>query len=475
MPTGHSRRGFLKGCGIAAGGAVLASIGAELATPLIFQEKLVFDQNTSPWALAQPPKNPPLMEDVEVDVAVIGGGYTGLSAAYHLLQHFPQMKIGVFEAKGVGQGASGRNGGMILPQTANEYMRIASNPRTHKATYDATVENFDELTKLVKAQRISCDVKRGGVLLVIAKESQLDAYREYQREAQALGIPVEFWDRKRTRDEIGSDAYFGSMYDPNGGEVHPMKLVHALKQAAEAVGASVYEDSPVLAIEQGQTLRLIVGEGRRKVEARAVVLATNGYTSKLGFFRDNVLAIHTPMAVTPQLPESTFQEIGWRNRIPYSDTYNILYHLSCTDDNRILIGSGRVDYFFNNGLAYDGNIDDLRVHLLKELERIYPGLSGIGFDYLWTGVLGFSLDFSQSVGVMGQKRNIYYGLAYAGHGVNLATLFGRIIADLYAGEGDKWKDMPFLNHRFIPLPPEPLKWVSVQANIAYYKYLDSQM
>ena len=110
---------------------------------------------------------------------------------------------------------------------------------------------------------------------------------------------------------------------------------------------------------------------------------------------------------------------------------------------------------------------------MRELERIYPQLSGIDFEYVWTGVLGFSLDFSQSVGVTGEHRNIYYGLAYAGHGVNLATLFGRIIADLYAGEQGRWKDMPFLNHRFISLPPEPLKWVSVQANIAYLRYLDS--
>jgi gamma-glutamylputrescine oxidase len=453
----------------------LACIGAELATPLLWQEKLVFDENTSLWALAKEPKNPPLMEDVEVDVAVIGGGYTGLSAAYHLLQRFPELKIGVFEARRVGQGASGRNGGMILPQTANEYMQIASNPGTHKATYQATVQNFGELARLAESQGIDCDVKRNGVLLVIAKQGQVETYRSYQRQAQALGIPVEFWDQARTRDEIGTEVYFGSLYDPNGGEVNPMKLACALKRAAEAAGASIYEDSPVFEVQQGPTLRLVVGSERHKVVARAVVLATNGYTSKLGFFRNNVLAIHTPMAVTPVLPDSTFGEIGWRNRIPYSDTYNILYHLSCTEDNRILIGSGHVDYYFNNGIAYEGSIDEMRVHLLKELERIYPGLAGIDFEYMWTGVLGFSLDFSQSVGVMGANRNIYYGLAYAGHGINLSTLAGRIIADLYAGEGDQWKDMPFLDHRFIPLPPEPLKWVAVQANIAYYQYLDSQM
>jgi gamma-glutamylputrescine oxidase len=252
-----------------------------------------------------------------------------------------------------------------------------------------------------------------------------------------------------------------------------MKLVAALKKAAEGAGAKIYEDSPVWEIEEGEIVRLIVGDAKHEVRSRAVVLATNGYTSKLGYFSSSVLAIHTPMAVTPVLSESDFADIGWNNRIPFSDTYNILYHLSCTPDNRILIGSGHVEYYFNNGLLFKGDMEQMKAHLRKELLRIYPRLEGIDFQLAWSGVLGFSLDFSQSVGVMGRHGNIYYGLAYAGHGVNLSTLFGKIIADLYAGDADKWEGMPFLNHRFIPLPPEPLKWVSVQANIAYYKMLDA--
>jgi glycine/D-amino acid oxidase-like deaminating enzyme len=473
MGTKLTRRDFLKGCAVAVGGMAAATLAAEVATPLVFPEEMVFDDNTSLWALDQPAKNAPLTEDLEVDVAVIGGGYTGLSAAYHLLQRYPERTVALFEAKGVGHGASGRNGGMILPQPSNEYMQVYSNPQTHRLTYEATVNNLNQLASLIEAQGIDCELERNGVLLVIVKESQVEGYLRYSEEARSLGIPVEFWDRRRTSEEIGSDVYFASLFDPNGAEVHPMRLIRSLKKAAEGAGAHIYENSPVLEIEDGEVLRLIVGEVRHIVRARAVVLGTNGYTSKLGFFKNSVLAIHTPMALTPALPESTFAEIGWNRRLPYSDTYNILYHLSRTSDNRILIGSGHVDYFFNNGVVYGGNLEEMRIMLMRELERIYPQLSGMDFEYIWTGVLGFSIDFSQSVGVMGEHRNIYYGLAYAGHGINLATLFGRIIADLYAGEQGQWRDMPFLNHRFIPLPPEPLKWVGVQANIAYLRYLDS--
>jgi gamma-glutamylputrescine oxidase len=472
LPTNLSRRNFLKSCGIVAGGIVGATIATEVATPFIFPENLEFDENTSLWIETQPPKNLPLNEDIDVDVAIIGGGYTGLSAAYYLAQRFPGKNIVLFEARGVGQGGSGRNGGMLLPQTANEYMQVYSDPQTHKRIYDVTVKNMDDLTRLVQSQNIDCDLRRNGVLLVIAKESQVEQYRQYAAQAQSLGMPIEFWDRTHTQDEIGTQVYYSSLFDPNAGEVHPMKLVHALKKAAEAAGAHIYEDSPVHELEEGETIQLSVGEAKHKVAARAVVLATNGYTSKLGFFENSVIPIHTPMAVTSPLPESTFADIGWNNKVAYSDTYTLLYHLSRTPDNRILIGSGYVNYFFNNGIVNKDDPNLLKAHLYKELIRIYPGLAGIDFEYLWTGVLGFSVDFSQSVGVMGAHKNIYYGLSYVGHGINLSTLFGKIIADIYAGEESKWKDFPFLNHHFIPLPPEPLKWVALHSTRAYFRMAD---
>jgi glycine/D-amino acid oxidase-like deaminating enzyme len=165
-------------------------------------------------------------------------------------------------------------------------------------------------------------------------------------------------------------------------------------------------------------------------------------------------------------------EIGWASRMPFSDTRNILFHAGNTKDNRILIGAGHVDYFFNNAVTYKGDIKVPYNILKKELSRIYPKLSDTDFEFIWSGVMGFTIDFNQSVGVMGKHKNIYYGLGYCGHGVNLSVLFGKIIADIYAGETDKWKDTPFFNRQLLPLPPEPLRWVGVQANIEYLNTID---
>jgi gamma-glutamylputrescine oxidase len=140
MSNKISRRDFLKIAGVAAG----TVIATEVVTPLIFPEKLEFDENISLWAPAQPQKNPALAEDLEADVAIIGGGYTGLSSAHHILQRYPGKSIAIFEARGVGQGASGRNGGMLLPQTANEYMAVYSDAKTHRRLYDLTVKHMDD-------------------------------------------------------------------------------------------------------------------------------------------------------------------------------------------------------------------------------------------------------------------------------------------------------------------------------------------
>jgi gamma-glutamylputrescine oxidase len=470
-----SRRNFLKqGVGVI-GGAAAITAGAEIITPIVVKEKLEFDPNNSYWALSSPEKNPPLETDIEADIAIIGGGYTGLSSACYLKKRFPGKKIILLEARSPGQGASGRNGGMILPQPSNEYMDVYSNPVIHKLTYSITVENQKEIKRLVKESGVDCDLSLKGILLVIVNKDQVEKQLEYMRQAQAMDIPVEFWDREKTKKAIGTDVYYGSLYEPNGGQINPMKLVNALKKTAVSTGVVVYEDSPVFEISQGETVVLKAGKNQNKVRAGAVVLATNGYTSKLGFFKYSVMPVHTQIAVTPQLPPSVFNDIGWTSGIPFSDTRNILFHAGNTKDGRILIGAGHVDYFFNNGITYEGDIRLPYDILKKELSRIYPKLSKTEFEYIWSGVLGLSIDSNQSVGVTGKHRNIYYGLGYCGHGINLSILFGRIISDIYAGDKDKWKDTPFYNRTLTPLPPEPLRWLGVQGNIAYLKMLDKKI
>lgn len=433
------------------------------------------DENLSLWKNDSAPRNPSLANDIKVDVAVIGAGYTGLSAAYHMKRLRPDEVVVVLEAKCAGHGASGRNGGMCLNQASIDYMSMV-HPETHKLTYDATAQSIKEISELMKARGFGSFIRSSGSLLVNLNDKGIKKSRDYVGKASSIGVPVEFWDRRRVAKEIGTEVYAGGLYDPSAAEVEPMKMVQALKKTAESIGVLVYESSPVLRVDEGKPLLLLVkgadGE-HHTVTAGTVVLGTDGYSSKLGFFKNKIVVSHTEMAATEVLEKNTISELGWASRLPFHDDHIYLYHLGTTEDNRITIGAGNAEYFFNDSLIYRKDLDKRRKALQRELVRIYPALKGVEFEFVWSGVMTFSLDMAQSVGVMGKNRNIYYGIGYAGHGVSLAFLFGKVIADIYVGRDNEWKRMPFYQNRLPPyLPPEPLKYVAVKSYMGYLRILD---
>lgn len=472
MNEKSTRRGLLKKCAVTAGGIAAAGIAAELVVPALVKERTVFEDNESFWALHRIPRSPSLDRDVEADVAVIGGGYTGLSAAYHMKKLFPGKSVVLLEARRVGHGGSGRNGGLVGPQPASEHFRVGTDERTHLLTDGLTSESMDELEALVRRHGFGGEIRHRGTLYVAFREEHVKRFREYAETARRLNLPIEFWDRDRLARGIGTAVYFGALYDPRVWEMHPLKLIHALKRAAEDSGVIIFEETPVTAVDEGEVIRLTAGKGANAVKAAALVLAVNGYVSKLGYFANRIITMHTNMAVSRPLPESVFREIGWLSRVPFADSRNYLYHLGSTTDNRIFIAGGSAYYFFNNGTGFEADRRSVEAEFKKELARVYPRLSGVEFEYLWNGILGMSLDFTQSVGVTGKRRNIYYGLSYCAHGVNLSFLFGKIIADLHAGKSGKWEQTPFYNHTLPFVPPEPVKTLGIKGVMAYYRVLD---
>ena len=459
------RRGLAVGAGTA-----LGAWGFNEISPALFPERPVWDVNRSLWMREQPPHNPPLTTDLDLDVAVIGGGYTGLSAAYHIRKAAPSKRVALFEARGVGNGASGRNGGMLLPNVANEYLHLASPPDVHKRIYDLTVESMKNLVALAAASRIEGAVEPVGALQTFETQAEAEQGRAYTESVRRLGIPVKYLDRGRTVEVIGTGAYTGSVYEPNAGHVHPIKLVHVLKLAAEATGVMIYEDSPVLKVEEGPIHRLHMAGGKT-VKARSLVLATNAFTSKLGYFRNAMAPVYNYVAATRSLSDTELASIGWRSRMPFNDSRTLVYYLGLTPDNRIHIGGGSAAYAWNDGVATrpDAKAVDL---LRKELARLYPAARGIEFEVAWNGMVDMTLDWSPLVGVTGKHQNIYYGLGYCGHGVNLTFLFGRIIADLEAGREKAWREFPFVNRKPLYVPNEPFRWIGIQAEIAYDGFVD---
>jgi gamma-glutamylputrescine oxidase len=159
--------------------------------------------------------------------------------------------------------------------------------------------------------------------------------------------------------------------------------------------------------------------------------------------------------------------------VPFNDSRTEVFYLGLTRDNRVHIGGGRPSYFFNNGLGSPAGAASHYEELRRELIRIYPKLDGVRFEETWSGVIDWSLDESPSVGCTGKHENIFYGLGYSGHGVNLSSVFGRIIADLEAGRDEPWKPYPFLNASLDYVPNEPFRWLAAQSGLAWYRLTGS--
>jgi gamma-glutamylputrescine oxidase len=469
LPT---RRRFLRNAAFAGGGALLGTVGLNQISPHIWREPLAFEANRSYWARSQPPQNPPLTGDITVDVAVLGGGFTGLSAAYYIRSLSPHKRVVVLEARGCGNGASGRNGAMVLTMTADRYMHFSSAPAIDKKIYDLTAENIRTLSKLSAATGIDCELETNGALQVLVTSEDVKAAKAYVQQAQSIGMPVEFWDKQRLVSAIGTDVYEAAFFDPSCGHIHPMKLVHVFKAAAENAGAEIYENTTVASIGEGREHLLHTATGHT-IKAKSLVLATNAFTSRLGFFRNSYMPVHEHVAMTQPFSEQQLGEIGWRKRVPFNDSRTEVFYLGLTQDNRIHIGGGSPASFFNKGAGDAGDAASHFAHLQRELVRIYPKLSGVQFEAGWDGVVDWSLDESPSVGCTGKYKNIFYGLGYSGHGVNLTSVFGRIIADLEAGRDDPWKQYPFLNASLDYVPNEPFRWLGAQSGLAWYRLTES--
>jgi gamma-glutamylputrescine oxidase len=466
-PHSAHRRLFLQRAAYAGGGVLVGAGGLNFVSPLIFREPLAVEPNLSYWARSQPPRNPRLEENLAVDVAIVGGGLTGLSAAYFIRKISPDKSVVVLEAQGCGNGASGRNGAMVLTMTADRFMNFSSHPEMDRNLYALTADNIRSISALSAATGIDCELRTQGALQVFSRNEEAKAAQEYVRRARSLGMPFEFWDAAQTAAAIGTEAYAGGFFDPGGGHIHPMKLVHVFKAAAENLGARIHENTLVQHVEAGRE-HLLQLNGGHHVRAKSLVLATNAFTPNLGFFRNSILPLRENVAITRPLSAAELEELGWHSQVPFNDSRTLVYYFGLTADRRIHIGGGSPRYNFNNAAAI-GDARHRELQLQRELLRVFPKLAGIEFETMWEGVIDWSLDASPSVGCTGQYRNIYHGLGYSGHGVNLTSVFGRIIADLHAGRESAWHQFPFVNADLDYVPNEPFRWLAAESALAWYK------
>jgi glycine/D-amino acid oxidase-like deaminating enzyme len=467
MADQPTRRGFFKRTAALGAAGIGASLGINAIAPTVLPEKFVFEENQSFWATVLPRQNPSLDRDLVANVAIIGGGLLGLSAAYYLKKTWPEREVVVLEAKRCGNGASARNGAMLLSMTDDRFMNWSGEPELDKRIYELTVDNIRRLEELSANTGVDAEIEQNGALQVCNTKQDVEAGRDYIEKMRAYGLPLEFWMGGKVADAIGTTVYRGGLFDPYSGQLHPGKLVNLFKVVAQRHGAQIYEGTTVTNIDEGETLRLTTNDGKT-VEAKAAVLATNAYTSKLGYLRRAVAPLFDYVGITAPLEKTELAATGWRQRIPFNDSRTEVFYLGLTKDQRIHIGGGPADYEFNNGLENPQGAPRRYDLLRRELKRIYPSLAGVPLEICWSGAVDMSLDQTPAVGRTGKHGNVYYGLGFSGHGLNLTSVFGRILADLIAERDREWDWFPYLNRLPLYMPNEPFRWLGIEAALGYY-------
>ncbi len=415
---------------------------------------------------------PTLPGDTDADVAIVGGGFTGLWTAYYLVKRDPSLRVVVLEKEFAGFGASGRNGGWASAFLPTEWEQIATESSKDAALrlQRAADESIDEVGTVAAEEGIDGHFAKGGYLRIATSplqwdrlHSQLAHAREWGRTADDLVL----LDRNEARARVSADGVFGGLYTPHCAAIHPARMVRGLATASERLGVTIYEGTQVTSIEPG-----IVRTDHGDVRAEIVVRALEGYTSTLPQYRRKLIPLYSLMIATEPIDDSLWQEIGWRDRETFNDDRRFLIYAQRTADGRIALGGRGAPYHW--GSRIDPAFEHPRgVHdaLRRTLVDLFPALADVAVTHRWGGVLGVPRDWFPSVRL---DRTTGFATAggYAGDGVTLTNLAGRTLADLITGTDSDLTTLPWVGRESPSFEPEPFRFVGINTGFRLADWVD---
>ena len=359
-----------------------------------------------------------------VDVAIVGGGFTGLNAARVLAK--AGTAVAVLERHTIGWGASSRNGGMAttgIKQNIGNIFKMYGK-ELGRAFWQTSLDAIDLIGEIVADERLKCDFVRKGHIALAYKPTHYDSMaKKVGWYRQELGHRLEMVTQADIRSEIGSDAFYGGMVDEYSAGLHPAKYVFELARATARHGAQLCENCSVTHIEK-TAVGFNVHTNQGTVKAKDVLVATNGYTDRLiPKLKPRIFPVGSYIIATEPLPAETQQELSPKGRMFY-DTKNFLNYFRLTPDGRMLFG-GR------NNLSTDLDLYESKDNLKQQMLRVFPQLTNVPITHTWTGQLGLTFDLMPHIG---RIDGVMYALGYGGHGVSIATYVGTEAGLLLTGQ-----------------------------------------
>ena len=426
------------------------------------------DEPVSYWLRdPRPPADPPLGagQAVDADVAIVGGGFTGLWTAIALTDTDPGMKVVVLEAETVGFGASGRNGGFCEASLTHGLANgIRHFPDELERLEAEGIANLQGLIAFTREHAIDCDLEETGTLSLADRPHQVDEFRAWVDEAAEHGEHLEFLDRDAIRAEIHSPIWHAGLYRPPGRDVllDPAALCRGIARVARERGVAVHEGTRVTSLERRAGGVLVRTASGATVRAGQVVVATSAYSGWLRRLSSAFVPVYDYVLVSEPLVPDERRAIGWARRQGLSDANNQFHYFRLTADDRILWGGYDAVHYFGSRV---GPELDRRPATFEKLEaqffRAFPQLEGLRFPYRWGGAIDttsrFTVTFGQTMG-----GRVTYALGYTGLGVGASRWAAGVVRDFLLRPGEDRLRLRIVSSPPIPFPPEPIRSLAVE-------------
>jgi glycine/D-amino acid oxidase-like deaminating enzyme len=437
--------------------AALVSQGGALAS--------LAEAEPTPFWLADPGRpaaRSALVGEVDADLVVVGGGYTGLWTALLAKEQDPGLDVVLLEGDTLGWAASGRNGGFCAASLTHGFWNGLARFEPELAQLvELGRRNLDGIEETVRRHGLDAELERTGELSVAVADWQVSELRDGPELAARYGLDLEWLDQDQVQAEVRSPTYLGGLRDPDCALVHPAKLVWGLAQACTSLGVRIHERTPVTTLRRSGA-GMLVRTGYGAVRCGRVALGTNAFPSLLRRVRPYVVPVYDYVLVTEPLSPAQLADVGWASRVGIGDSANQFHYYRLTADNRILWGGYDAVYHYGNGLRADlDQRPETFAMLAAQFFTTFPQLEGLAFTHAWGGAIDTCTRFCPFWGTAYDGR-VGYVVGYTGLGVGTTRFGAQVMLDLLAGRRNELTALSYTRTRPLPFPPEPLRWTGIE-------------
>ena len=417
----------------------------------------------------------PFLNRIEyADISIIGGGFTGLSTAYHIKKINPHLNVMILEQELCGSGESGRNAGFLknLFGLSRGISKFRYNTKKVEALHKYMKQAFNYSENFINSNNIDCNYEKTGYFNIATNDAQIARLENDFEFFDKLKIyNIEKWSDMKLRNAFNTGFYKLALFDPDCAMIDPAKLVREMKKIVENQGVVIFENSPLRSFIRDSKNRFLIQTNQGEIISEFLVFASSAYSSYFPEFKYYQIPLITHMVLTEKLSDKQLDSINWKIRSCVEDQQHIPHYCRLTSDNRLLMGGGNFSIHYSSFIRDNYNykiFNSLEKHIIK----VFPQLKGINITHKWGYPVSATFDMNPVIGHIGSDKKAIFSIGSNGRGLSLAILNGKTIAELICNQDTINTGSFVVGRKFMSWPMEPFKFVMSNALLSFMKYQD---